>query len=256
MDIVSFIFPNGSHKSTEQNVNNINTIKPEIKNDGSNNYYVNNPYNYFKLTNNVYKFGNKNISIYRDASIYTLETNARQLKESKQFQEAIILYKYILTNRSLELKSLKNIHYDVLINLALLTTDTGGDKNEIYAYYDKLISLFPDRAEPYHYYSIYCNKQHDYNKAFEMLTKALSLSYNESSKIYTSTNRYSYGKYLYDELAVACYWLKKYAEAKIYLEQIIDDPDLINERPRLQKNLEYTNNELIKIESIDLMKLD
>lgn len=256
MDIVSFIFPNSSHKSAEQ----LEYDKPKIKNNdsnnNSNNNCINNPYDYFKLTNNVYKFGNKDKTIYKEASIYSLDTNARQLKESKQLQESIIVYKYILTNRSLELKTLKNLHYDVLINLALLTTETGGDKNEIYSYYDKLISLFPDRAEPYHYYSIHCNKQHDFDKSFELLTKALSLSYDESSKIYSSTNKYSYGKYLYDELAVACYWLKKYQEAKAYLEQIVDDPDFINERPRLQKNLEYTNNELMKIGSIDFMKLD
>ena len=45
---------------------------------------------------------------------------------------------------------------------------------------------------------------------------------------------------MYDELSVSCYWLKKYDEAKLFVEKIIGDPDFVNQKERLKMNLEYT----------------
>ena len=54
----------------------------------------------------------------------------------------------------------------------------------------------------------------------------------------------SYGKYINDELAVSCYWLGNYAESKLLLENMLSDPDFKNHKERLEKNLEYANNNL------------
>jgi len=55
-------------------------------------------------------------------------------------------------------------------------------------------------------------------------------------------NIHAYGKYLYDNLSVACYWLKKYDEATKLLESIIDDPEFSEHKERLERNLVFSRN--------------
>ena len=49
----------------------------------------------------------------------------------------------------------------------------------------------------------------------------------------------NYGKYVLDELSVACYWTNKFSEAKRYLLEIIDDEDFKIHKDRLDKNMKY-----------------
>ena len=48
-----------------------------------------------------------------------------------------------------------------------------------------------------------------------------------------------YGKYVNDELAVACYWTQRKAEGIALIEAIIDDAAFAEARPRLEQNLNF-----------------
>ena len=134
-----------------------------------------------------------------------------------------------------------NIKYEIFINLSLLLTDTNGSYEEIETYYKNAINIFADRAEPYYYWALYCNKEKMFEKSYDLLQTALSLKYEDAVIKYPETQRSAYDKYLYDEIAVSCYWLKKYNESKDFLEKIIDDPDFSSSRDRLLQNLKFSN---------------
>ena len=56
----------------------------------------------------------------------------------------------------------KEIVYEIFINLALLVSEINNFsdicKDDVAYYYKKALNIFSDRAEPYFYWSIYCNK--------------------------------------------------------------------------------------------------
>ena len=61
-----------------------------------------------------------------------------------------------------------------------------------------------------------------------------------------------YGKYIYDELSVSCYWTDRFVEGKKYLEKIINEPDFANHRERFNINLEHFTDKLKGISPFDL----
>jgi tetratricopeptide (TPR) repeat protein len=237
MDKISFIIPNKKNQ-------NLQIQKDIIDNKNENNIkqtnYTNNLIDYINIAPNVFKFGNINFNIEDD--IYALYNKACLVKQENKYK-AIEMFKkcYKLINKNTKLE----IKYEIYINLGLLLSETDGNKDEIINYYEEALIISPDRAEPYFYCSIYCNKIHNYEKSYEFLKKALLLSYDEVNLKYPGTQFTSYGKYLYDELSVACFWLEKYEESKILLEQIIDDPDFSESRERIKANLEITKSKII-----------
>jgi tetratricopeptide (TPR) repeat protein len=126
----------------------------------------------------------------------------------------------------------------------LLVSELNGSSEEIGKYYEESMKIYSDRAEPYYYWGLYCNQHRNFEKSYTLFKKAILISYKDAIIKYPETHYNVYGKYLYDELSVACYWLTKYDEAKNLLEKIINDPDFANSRERLQKNLVFTLKEL------------
>lgn len=227
MDKVTFLIPNSKQQSSQ---------KIFIKNDK-------NP-EYIQIAPNVYKFMSTVINTnFNDNDIYNLYNNACNIKNTHK-QLAIELFKKCL--KLIDENTKEQTKYDIYINLALLISEQECQVEEISLYYNYAIDIFPDRSEPYFYLGIYFNKKKLFEKAYDILTKALTLSYDDSKKKYPTTQYTAYGKYIYDELAVACYWLKKYDQAKILLEKIIDDKDFVQHKERLIRNLEFTMKELNK----------
>jgi tetratricopeptide (TPR) repeat protein len=225
MDKIEFIIPTS-------NVNENKVIENKV---------IENKNDYSKITTNVYRFNSVNIVI----------------DKSNLYNEALFYRKIGDLNKSIELFKIceKELDetivdtyktYELYVNLGLLTTETNGSFETIANYYDKATKLCPDRAEPYYYFAIYCNKNQQYEKAYDLLTAALKLSYDNVKDKYENVQTSSYGKYLYDELSVTCYWLKKYEESKSYLEQIINDNEFVSLKPRLSENLEQIEKELHK----------
>ena len=59
--------------------------------------------------------------------------------------------------------------------------------------------------------------------------------------------KHNYGKYVNDELAVACYWTKRYQDGIVLIQEIVDDPDFANKKDRLLKNLEFCRSKLTNV---------
>jgi tetratricopeptide (TPR) repeat protein len=243
MNKISFIIPsNNQNNYNEENLTLLKVTDYLTKINSETKIVKNNITDYTKIAPNIYSFNSyKNL----ENDIYILYNNACQIKKENKIN-AIKIFKKCA--ELIDDKVKKEIIYEIFVNLALLVSETNGSIDDVCEYYEKALDIFSDRAEPYFYWSIYYNKIHCFEKSYELLNKALLLSYDEAKIKYPGTQFTAYGKYLYDELSVSCYWLKKYDEGKILLEKIIDDPDFTNTKERLKQNLENINIEFRKRE--------
>jgi hypothetical protein len=115
-------------------------------------------------------------------------------------------------------------------------------KQTILSYIQTATNMFPDRAEPYHIYGTYCNLQSDHQTAYTYLKEAQSKSFDTARlkyRLFVVQTRY--GKFVNDELSVACYWTGRLEEGTALIKEIIDDPDFAHHRTRLQTNLDHFN---------------
>jgi tetratricopeptide (TPR) repeat protein len=228
MDNISFIIPNSNNSYT----NKVNEKEKEKEKEKENNSYT-------KITTNVYRF-NSVSNIIDKPTLYNDALKYRQIGDLNKSFELFKLYEKEVDSNDIYKT------YELYINLALLTDETNGSFETVSNYYGKATQVCPDRAEPYYYFAIYCNKNRHYEKAYELLIKALEMTYEDVKTKYTNVQSTSYGKHLYDELSVTCYWLQKYEESKTYLLKIINDDDFIDLKPRLSANLEQIEKELNK----------
>ncbi len=107
---------------------------------------------------------------------------------------------------------------------------------------DKAISLIPDRAEPYLTIGRYLNSQRRCDLAYGYLRKGKAISLDQAhSKYLLFVNKYGYGKYFNDELAVACYWTERYDEGLKLINEIINDPEFKIHKERLLDNINHFN---------------
>jgi tetratricopeptide (TPR) repeat protein len=251
MEKISFIIPNDNKNIFNDKV--LNTMK--LTNNSTNTTNTqpiptiskNNITSYTKIAPNVYSFitnTNTNTNIYLENDIYILYNNACQVKKENKLN-AITMFKKCA--ELIDDKTKKEISYEIFVNLALLVSETNGQIDDVSYYYENALSIFSDRAEPYFYWSIYCNKIHHFEKSYDLLNKALLLSYDESKNKYPGTQITAYGKHLYYVLSVACCQLKKYEEGKILLEKIINDPDFSNIKEIIQNLLANIKKILNKI---------
>jgi hypothetical protein len=115
---------------------------------------------------------------------------------------------------------------------------------KIEAVYLKAIETIPDRGEAMLSLGRLYNHNKRFDDAYQILLKAKQNDYSEVLKKYLLFNNENcYGKYIHDELSVACYWLGRFVEGTRYLDEIIDDKDFEKHRARLQdNNLHFLNN--------------
>ena len=190
-----------------------------------------------KIAPNVYIFGSNDLNV--DNDIYVLYSNACQVKKENKYS-ALEMFKkcHKLINNNTK----NDVKYEIYINLALLVSELEGTSDEVGNYYEESLKVYSDRAEPYYYWSIYCNRTNNFEQSYKLLHQALLLSYEDAVIKYPETQFSAYGKYLYDELSVAASWLKKYEEARTLMEQIINDPDFSESKERFQQNMEIIKN--------------
>lgn len=114
------------------------------------------------------------------------------------------------------------------------------DENKIKNQLHKAIDIFPDRAEPYFvlgkYYNDKSNTELGYKYLKEAKNKNIDMVLN---KYVLFVNKYNYGKYVNDELSVACYWTNRGDEGYKLLNEIICDPEFEDINERLLKNKEH-----------------
>jgi glycosyltransferase involved in cell wall biosynthesis len=110
---------------------------------------------------------------------------------------------------------------------------------------EEAIKIFPDRAEPHYHLGKYLNQKDNHSLAYHHLKLARSMSLKHAQKQYVLfVSVPCYGKYVNDELSVACYWTNRLHEGLEYLNEIIEDPDFIESKERLQDNLKHFQNKL------------
>ena len=116
---------------------------------------------------------------------------------------------------------------------------------EIVKYINAAIKIFPDRAEPYFILGRHCNYIDRREEAYHLLKKALTFNFSEANKKYMLfVLKTMYGKYIYDELSISCFWSNRFHEGKKYLLEILNDDDFKEHKPRLDTNLQHFNDRL------------
>ena len=124
-------------------------------------------------------------------------------------------------------------------------------KERVYEEMLKAINLFSDRSEPHYKIGLYFNQKGDFEMGYRHLKIAKSLSLEDVKRKYILfVDDTCYGRYVNDELSVACYWTEKYDEGLLYLNGIINDPLFENHKERLTDNYNYFM-EKIKINEIN-----
>jgi len=117
--------------------------------------------------------------------------------------------------------------------------------DEIKKYFNNSILLYEDRAEPYYILGKYCNDIKKNSEAYDLLKKAKTKNYQNAINKYTLFVRHKcYGKFINDELSVACYWTDRYIEGLNLLKEILHDSDFEIDKERLLDNENHFNNKL------------
>ena len=113
----------------------------------------------------------------------------------------------------------------------------GADLNEVVTEMDKAIAIFPDRAEPRVRLGRYLNQQGKHELAYKYLSEAKKINIKDiKAKYILFVDEHCYGKYINDELSVACYWTQRYKEGLAFLSEIIEDPYYKDSKDRLLLN--------------------
>ena len=111
--------------------------------------------------------------------------------------------------------------------------------------FEKAIQIFPDRAEPYYALGKFLNVEPHNELGYKYLKEAKNKNVEEVLKKYRLfVDVFVYGKYVNDELSVACYWTNRGSEGLKLLNEIIDDNDehFIEHKERFETNKQHFMN--------------
>ncbi len=123
------------------------------------------------------------------------------------------------------------------LRIAKCMINLGFDEEKIKIQIHKTIDIFPDRAEAYYVMGKYYNNKSKCQLGYYYLKQASSKNLSEILKKYVLfVNEFNYGKYINDELSVACYWTNRLEEGYLLLNEIINDDDFKEEKERLLQN--------------------
>ena len=131
-------------------------------------------------------------------------------------------------------------HFEAQMRISKCHIVLDSDSNIIEQEMKKAIDIFPDRAEPYFTLGQYFNIKKQSEKAYQYLKQAQSKDLElVKQKYLLFVNEFNYGKYINDELSVACYWTERYEEGLKLIEEIINDPKYNQGKDRLLANLNF-----------------
>lgn len=159
---------------------------------------------------------------------------AQSYMDSGNYEDAIKWY-------SLYLK-LKNTweeeQFESCLRIAKCLIFLKKNKNVIKNYINLGISIYNDRCEPYYIYGKFCNSIQEYNMGYSYLIKTLMCdNYNKTKSKYTLfVDKTMYYPYNLDELSISCFYLDKKQEGLNYIEKIIDDSALTEQKDRIIHN--------------------
>ena len=165
--------------------------------------------------------------------------NAQNSRNQGNFTESIQWYKLYTKLKDPDPDEL----YISFIELGVLYKILHFDSKKIESFFLIAKEMTPDRAEAYYHLGLFYNQMKNYQESYNILIKGIEIPINKNYKF---INEYVYGKYLYDELSVACYWIEKYTEGMFYLSQIFHDPDFEACKERLLKNETFFKEKMSK----------
>lgn len=198
---------------------------------------------YTKICENIYRFTSNSVN--NDNNIYILYNNACETKHVDS-QKAMQMFKRC--EELIDGNTSNNTIYEIYVNLALLSTEY----DIVSKYYTKAIMTISDRAEPYYYWSLFCNKNNRFDVSYVLLRHAINISYEQAKYKYVYVQRTAYDKYLFEELATVCLKTKLHDECKYYLEQLINDNEFSHRKDYFRQILDSINetnetNEIIEV---------
>lgn len=193
---------------------------------------------YIQICENVYQFKSELEDNYCENNIYILYRKACDIKHNNKIK-ATQLFKKCET--LIDGSTDTNIIYEIYVNLALLSSVY----KDIVKYYTKTIFTINDRAEPYYYWSIYCNNNNLWEESYSLLSYAIHISYEQAKMKYIGVQSTAYEKYLFEDLVNVCYVLEKYDECIYYLEKMINDKEFDYHKIHLTQMLQSITNKYI-----------
>ena len=105
---------------------------------------------------------------------------------------------------------------------------------------EKTMKIFPVRAEPFYLLGKYLNDNSRCDLGYKYLFEAKQKNLETVQKTYTLfVRKGNYGKFVNDELSVACYWTKRYEEGIQLIQEIENDPEFTHTKERLLKNKQF-----------------
>jgi|LakMenE18May11ns_1017448.scaffolds.fasta_scaffold9826969_1 glycosyltransferase involved in cell wall biosynthesis len=111
--------------------------------------------------------------------------------------------------------------------------------------FEKAIQVFPDRAEPYYALGKFLNVEPHNELAYKYLKEAKNKNVEEVLKKYRLfVDVFVYGKYVNDELSVACFWTNRGSEGLKLLNEVINDDDchFTEHKERFETNKQHFMN--------------
>jgi glycosyltransferase involved in cell wall biosynthesis len=166
---------------------------------------------------------------------------AQSYLDSGRLTEAIQWYRLYLRLKNTWIEEEYECYVKIAGCLAVLKESPDKVINE----YMSAINIFPDRAEAHYRLGQYCNTVNHFQMAYDQLDKAYKCDLEKvKSKYILFIDKRCYGKFVKDELSVACYWLERYNEGLKLVNEIVDDPDFEFEKPRLLENIQHFKNKL------------
>ena len=140
--------------------------------------------------------------------------------ESKDYRKAMRFYQ-IYVNLEDNSEDERFISY---LRIGMCMSFIGSRHEDIVLEVQKAINVCPDRAEPYFFLGKECNKCGKYDDAYRYLHLAKSMNLNAEKKR-RFVDKYSYGKYVNEELSVACFWTNRGGEGYMLLTDVINEKD-------------------------------
>ena len=166
---------------------------------------------------------------------------AQSYLDSGRLTEAIQWYRLYLRLKNTWIEE----EYECYVKIAGCLAVLKESPDKVISEYMNAINIFPDRAEAHYRLGQYCNTVNHFQMAYDQLDKAYKCDIEKvKSKYILFIDKRCYGKFVKDELSVACYWLERYNEGLKLINEIVDDPDFELEKPRLLENIQHFKNKL------------
>jgi len=166
---------------------------------------------------------------------------AQSYLDSGRLTEAIQWYRLYLRLKNTWIEE----EYECYVKIAGCLAVLKESPDKVISEYMSAINIFPDRAEAHYRLGQYCNTVNHFQMAYDQLDKAYKCDLEKvKSKYILFIDKRCYGKFVKDELSVACYWLERYNEGLKLVNEIVDDPDFELEKPRLLENIQHFKNKL------------